>query len=123
MFKATNISNMKRFFEGKGYVTRTMYNQPSIEFIGAYVFVTSNGLPALSKDEDHSYDWEAIKARVSFVETKTSFEDKGKDAFPFNYVVLGHYLSYLVSTFDECNHVPDSYNPLELKPSVPICGT
>jgi hypothetical protein len=59
---------------------------------------------------------------VSFVETSISYPDKGKDAFPFDHVILGHYLSYLVSIFDDNDCVPDSYRPLDLIPPVPDCG-
>lgn len=77
MFKASNVANMKRFLEGRGYIVRTMYNQPSTDMVGACVFITSNGLPALSKDEDHPYDWMAIQVRTAFVETAHSFPDRG----------------------------------------------
>jgi hypothetical protein len=50
------------------------------------VFVTSNGLPALSKDEDHKYDWDAIKVRCALIETHNSYSDRGRDAFPFDHV-------------------------------------
>ena len=41
-----------------------MYNQPYISLTGTLVFITSNGMPALSKDEDHQFDWEAIEGRT-----------------------------------------------------------
>ena len=92
MFKASNVANMIRFTEGRGFVTRTMYNHPQIEFIGAFVFIISNGLPSLARDVDHKYDWDAIRMRTDFFEAHDSFPDGGLHAFPFNEVDLAHYL-------------------------------
>lgn len=113
MFKPSNVANMKRFFEGRGFVTRSMYNQPVVDFVGSFVFVTSNGLPALSRDEDHKYDWEAIRVRSALIETHKSFTDKGKDAFPFNEIHLAHYLHYLLHKYEDVPS-PDSLKPFEL---------
>jgi hypothetical protein len=95
MFKHSNVANMKRALEGRGFVTRSMFATPIIEFEGASVFITSNGLPALSTDEDHVYDWDAIRARTAFIHKRESYPDRGRQAFPFTTAQLAHYLLHM----------------------------
>lgn len=120
MFKASNVANMKRFLEGRGYIVRTMYSQPTTDMVGACVFITSNGLPALSKDEEHPYDWMAIQVRTAFVETTHSFPDRGAQAFPISAPELAHYLQHMQSKY-EAQEPPSSMKPLELM-QAPLIG-
>ncbi len=97
---------------------RSMYTKQYMEFIGSCVFITSNGLPALSKDQDNEYDWDAICVRTSFVKTEVSHQDKGKHAFPYNATEIAHYLMHLTTKFDEGEPVL----PLKLGQSVSVLG-
>lgn len=108
---------MKRALEGRGFVTRTMYSSPVIEFEGCFTFITSNGLPAISKDPDSKHDWDAIKVRTALVETDLSFTDKGKAAFPFNATQLAHYFLHLVDKYADSNP-PDIIRKFELEQPV-----
>lgn len=92
---------MKVFMEGRGFLNRTFYKQPFRDFIGACVFITSNGLPNLSRDDERKVEWEAIKARTSFIKMEGSFGDHGPNGFPFNEIHLAHYLNYLMVTYDD----------------------
>lgn len=91
-FKPSNLPSVKLFFEGRGYLRRVMHETPRKAYVGACVFLTSNGLPALSKpssdSNDPNYDWAAIRTRTSFFKCTTSHPGKGK--FPFDPVVLAH---------------------------------
>ena len=90
LFKPSNLPSVKLFFEGRGYLQRVMNQTPRVAYQGACVFLTSNGLPALSKPEPGAddYDWAAIRTRTTFFKMTTSHS--GKAQFPFDATVLAH---------------------------------
>jgi hypothetical protein len=92
LFKPSNLSNTKLFFEGRGYLRRVMMQTPRKAYAGACVFLTSNSLPAISKPSedptDPGYDWTAIRTRTSFFRMDVTHPGKAK--FPFDATILAH---------------------------------
>jgi len=92
LFKPSNLPNVKLFFEGRGYLQRVMMQTPRMAYQGACVFLTSNGLPAISKPSDDpadaGYDWAAIRTRTTFF--KMDVTHSGKAKFPFDATILAH---------------------------------
>jgi hypothetical protein len=92
LFKPSNIPNVKLFFEGRGYNRRVMHETPHKAYIGSCVFLTSNGLPAISKPSDDpsdsGYDWAAVRTRTTFFRMDVTHPGTAK--FPFDATVLAH---------------------------------
>lgn len=69
-----------------------MMQTPRMAYQGACVFLTSNGLPALSKPSDDpgdgGYDWAAIRTRTTFFRMDVTHSGMAK--FPFDATVLAH---------------------------------
>lgn len=91
LFTLGNQSNMKNFMQGKGYTANEKGIQPYVTFKGACVYITSNKLPAMSKNEDNeNHNWNAIKVRCYMYQAKEPFDDKGR--FPLTAPMLAHLL-------------------------------
>ena len=60
-------------------------------FEGACVYITSNKLPDLAKNDDPTnFDWTAVEARTIFYKVTKGKKDRGSGSFPINAPVLAH---------------------------------
>lgn len=80
MFKPDNTSRLKKFFEGRGWYLEKKNKDPELAYVGACVFISSNGLPKTSTYEvgtpEYQDHWEPFLERVSFVAFNHRFDSE-----------------------------------------------
>ena len=88
-FEKQNLSNMKIFMEGSGFMIQMKKENPYTALQDTCVYITSNELPAVATAEDgKNYNWPALRVRTNFFEAKYSCRDNG--VFPLNAPMLAH---------------------------------
>ena len=58
LFKPSNLSRTKKLLEGQGWHIETKYQDPELAYAGAYTYLSSNRLPAMSEFPVESVDWQ-----------------------------------------------------------------
>ena len=86
-FTEANLSNMKEFMEGNGFMVQKKRENPYTCWENRYIYICSNDLPAISKKKD-SFDWPALRVRSVFYKSATGAKDTG--GFPITAPILAH---------------------------------
>jgi hypothetical protein len=124
LFCPANLDNTKRFFEGRGFPQRAMNQTPRITYHDACVFLATNALPDLAKEDHpgHAAHWPAIRVRTAFIHMTTSHADTSK--FPFDATVLAHAILETIAQSEppltQCSQPEEEKHDTQRPPPVPV---
>ena len=93
LFRADNISRMKKCLEGNGLYIDVKNKDPYLVYVDAFFFLSSNTLPEVSQyDTDsprYKNEWKPMLERIAIVEFKHQF-DSEIDRPAFDYIDICH---------------------------------